>query len=112
MQNSIVEFYSQPQTGGSMPVFAGARRYQNGGGFFSNLFRFAVPLLKRIGGRVLNVGMRTATDVLQNNRPIADSLINHTLDEVKSVINRPRDSSINKEGAGDIFNSYLKRRRR
>ena len=95
-----------------MPVFAGARRYQMGGGFFSTLARFAIPILKSIGGRVFNVATRTATDVFQNKRPIGRSIVDNTLEEVKSVF-RP-SSTINKEGGGDIFNthsSHFKRRK-
>ena len=113
MQNSIIDFYSKPQIGGSMPVFAGARRYQMGGGFFSTLARFAIPILKSIGGRVFNVATRTAADVFQNKRPIGQSIVDNTLDEVKSVLGK-RSSSVNKEGGGDIFTSrysHFKRRK-
>lgn len=123
MQEQIVNFYSQPQVGMGMPVFAGARRPGGmvGGGFFSTLARFAVPLLKNIGGRALRVAARTATDVLDRQQPWKQSLVNNTLDEVKTFVLPSSSSGINKEGAGirrkrhhlnDIFSSSSKRIKR
>jgi hypothetical protein len=103
MQKEITAFYSQPQTGGAMPVYTGARRW--GGGFFGSLARFALPLLKKFAGRAVNVASKTASDVLDGRRPIKDALFDNTLDEVRSIINK-RNTSINKEGeGGDIFSN-------
>ena len=105
MDDQVVDFYSSPQIGGSMSYFAGARR---GGGFFSTLARFALPILKNLGGRAINVAAKTATEALDGRRPFKEALVNNTMDEVKSVFASKRPAaaaSINKEGEGDIFNS-------
>ena len=63
MQEEIYNFYKQ--SGGSLLVFTGARRPgMIRGGFFSTLARFALPILRNIGGRVLRVAARTAKDVM------------------------------------------------
>jgi len=114
MLDEIAEFYSKPQIGGSLPVFVGSRRHQVGGGFFGTLARFALPILKRFGGRALNVAARTVSDVVERQQPLKDAFISNAMQEVKTVLDRKRSdppSSINKEGGGrrDIFSS--KRRR-
>ena len=121
MQEEIYNFYSQ--SGGSLPVFAGARRPgMLGGGFFSTLARFALPILRNIGGRVLRVAARTAKDVMGNQRSLGDALLQHTSREVADVARSPSPpSNINKQrGEGlrkrkqreleDIFTT-LKRRK-
>lgn len=119
MQEEIYNFYSQ--TGGSMTVFSGARRPSMvGSGFFSTLARFALPILRNIGGRVLRVAARTARDVMGNQRSLGDALLQHTTREVADVARSPSPpSNINKHrGEGfrkrkralDIFTS-LKRQR-
>jgi len=106
MQDEITAFYSQPETGGGMPVYAGATRW--GGGIFSSLARFALPLLKRFAGRAVNVAAKTASDVIDGRRPIKDALIGNTIEEVRSAIRSGH--SINKEGEGqrDIFSRKRK----
>jgi hypothetical protein len=91
MEHQIIRFYSQPtasMSGGGggeiMQVFSGSRR-MSGGGFFSSLARFALPLLRNIGGRALRVAARTATDVLDNQRPLRQALVDNALQEVRSV---------------------------
>jgi hypothetical protein len=110
MQEEITAFYSRPQMGSGMPVYAGANRW--GGGFFSTLARFAMPLLKSFAGRAVNVAARTASDVIEGRRPIKEALVGNTLDEVRTAI-RNRQNSINKEGEGenDIFSSIRKKRK-
>lgn len=110
MHDEIIDFYSRPQIGGSMPVFVGARR---GGGFFSTLARYAMPLLKMVGSRLFGVASKTVGDVIERGHPLKESLINNSLDEVSSLIGkyrkRPADiNNIEGEGYGDIF---TKRRR-
>ena len=94
MQEQILHFYSRPQVGGggAMSVFAGSRRSSGsmvGGGFFSTLARFAIPILKNLGGRALRVAARTATDVIDQRRPFGESLRDHTIQEVKSAFPQP-----------------------
>jgi len=125
MQEEIIKFYSRPQFGGGSAgvVFSGSRRQQVGGGFFGSLARFALPMLKTIGSRVLNVASRTASDVLQEGRPLKQSLLDNTMDEVQSILRKrssPTTSSapINNgelEGRGyfqqnDIFNNIKRAR--
>ncbi len=100
MQEGIIDFYRQPQMGGGMPVFTGSRRYQSGGGFFSTLARFALPLLGKVGKRALSVAARTATDVLDRHRPIKDALYDNTMQEVRTVFSPNASSPINKVGGG------------
>jgi hypothetical protein len=111
MQEEISTFYSKPQLGSGMPVYAGANRW--GGGFFSTLARFAMPLLRSFAGRAVNVAARTASDVIDGRRPIKEALVGNTLDEVRSAIRNNRQQSINKEGEGanDIFSSSRKKRK-
>jgi hypothetical protein len=123
MQEEIYNFYSQAGGSGaaSMPVFVGARRPgMLGGGFFSTLARYALPILRNIGGRFLRVAARTARDVLGNQRSLGDALLQHTSREVADVARSPSPpSNINKQqGTGfrkrrralDIF-TKLKRQR-
>lgn len=94
MQEEIIKFYSRPQFGGGGVgvVFAGSRRQQVGGGFFGSLARFALPILKSVGSRILGVAARTASDVIQDGRPLKQALLNNTLEEVQSVF-RNRSST-------------------
>ena len=70
MQQEIAAFYSKPQMGSGMPVYAGANRW--GGGLFSTLARFAMLLLRSFAGRAMNVATRTVSDVIDGRRPIKD----------------------------------------
>ncbi len=111
MQDEIVDFYSQSQVGGSMPAYAGSRRV--GGGFLGNLMRFALPLLKSVGRRALNVASRTADDMVEGRRSFKDSLMDNAQEEVRSVLRKhgPPTTFINKTGEGDIFSAKRLRQR-
>lgn len=86
MSDSVKNFYSSPsQYGGGLPVFTGSRR-QIGGSFLSGLARFAMPILKFLGGRVLNVAKNVANDVIMENKPVKSSLKEHGLNEIKKVL--------------------------
>jgi hypothetical protein len=125
MQEAIYNYYNQTG-GGTMSVFAGARRPgMMGGGFFSTLARFALPILRSIGGRVMRVAARTARDVMGQKRNIGDALLQHSSRELSDALQNPSSppsssSNINKQhGSGikkrkralDIFTASLKRRR-
>ena len=69
----LVDFYSKPQLGGGFPIFKGTRR-QVGGSFLSSLARFAVPILKFLGKKVLGVAGNVATDVLAKNMSFRESV--------------------------------------
>ena len=91
------DFYSTPQAGG-MAVFTGSRR-QLGGSFLSGLARFALPVLKFLGGKAMNVAGRVATDVIENKVPIRQAVKTHTVREFKDTLKRGRGrgrGSINK----------------
>lgn len=123
MQEEIFNFYSQSGEGS---VFAGSRRPgMVGGGFFSTLARFALPILKSIGGRVMRVAARTARDVVGRQRTLGDALMQHSSRELSDALKSPSpspphpSSNINKQqGSGvrkrkralDIFTT-LKRQR-
>ena len=65
-QKSLFTDYYVNQAGGSFPVFQGSRG-QRGHGFgsvLSDLFRSAVPMLKRIGKQALTTGAYIASDML------------------------------------------------
>lgn len=88
MSESIEKFYSGPsQDGGGagLPVFTGSRR-QIGGSFLSGLARFALPILKFLGGRLFNVAKNVASDVVIDKRPVRESLKKRGLDEVGNVL--------------------------
>jgi hypothetical protein len=47
MYDPIADFYSKPQLGSGIAIYQGHRR-QTGGGIFSSIARFAVPILRNI----------------------------------------------------------------
>jgi len=69
----LVDFYSKPQLGGGFPVFQGSRR-QIGGSFLSSLARFAIPVLKFLGRKVLGVAGNVASDVINRKMSFRDSV--------------------------------------
>ncbi len=122
MQDEIVKFYSQSQSGSGMPVYAGATRW--GGGLLSTLARFAMPLLRSFAGRAVNVAARTASDVIDGRRPIKEALLGNTMDEVRSALQKRQHhqqqhhnliNNHDNEGEGfdsDIFSSPRSRPRK
>lgn len=99
MADTIRQFYSAPsQNGGNLPVFMGSRR-QVGGSFLSGLARFALPILKNIGGRLFNVAKNVASDVIIDKKPIRGALKQRGIEEVRNVMTGKgikRKRSINK----------------
>lgn len=79
MNDDIVSLYSTAQRGGELPYFVGK---QYGSGWLRTLGRFAIPLLKRLGG----VAMKTATDAVMNSKAVLPTLKNHALDAVGQVL--------------------------
>jgi hypothetical protein len=69
----LVDFYSKPQLGGGFPVFQGSRR-QIGGSFLSSLARFAIPVLKFLGRKVLGVAGNVASDVINRKMSFKESV--------------------------------------
>src|SRR6266849_7331363 len=79
MNEIIFDFYSKPtQIGGELPFFAGERFNQVGGGFLGNIGRFLLPILKSLGKQVLGIGLETAHDYVNKDKPVVDSLIRNT----------------------------------
>jgi hypothetical protein len=73
MQQDIFNFYCQSGSGGA--IFVGSRRPgMVGGGFLGTLARFALPILRNIGGRVLGVARRVAQDPRQVAETIVDTM--------------------------------------
>ena len=69
----LTDFYSKPQLGGGgFPVFQGTRR-QVGGSFLSSLARFALPVLKFLGKKVLGVAGNVASDVIDKKMSLRES---------------------------------------
>jgi len=96
----IKDFYSQPQSGLGLPVFSGTRR-QLGGSFLSGLARFALPILKKLGGKALGVVGRVASDVISDKKPFRESLKRRAKEEFINTIRggggiRKRPRYINK----------------
>ena len=88
----IFDFYSKPtQYGGELPFFVGERYNQIGGGFLGNVGRFLLPILKSLGKKVLGIGIETAHDYVNKNRPMLDSLVKRAADVAED--NEHRDVS-------------------
>ena len=78
MYDPIADFYSRPQLGSGIAIYQGNRR-QAGGGIFSSISRFAVPILRKIkekilgiapavGAKALEVVSNSINDVRRNNK--------------------------------------------
>jgi len=78
MYDPIADFYSRPQLGSGIAIYQGNRR-QAGGGIFSSISRFAVPILRKIkekilgiapavGAKALEVVKNSIDDVRKNNK--------------------------------------------
>lgn len=81
----LVEFYSKPQLGGAFPVFQGTRR-QIGGSFLSSLARFALPVLKFLGKKVLGVAGNVASDVIDKKMSFRQSVPQRAREGVRETI--------------------------
>lgn len=89
--SDIATFYANSQVGGELPYFVGK---QYGSGWLRTLGRFALPILKRIGG----VAYKTASDVLNNNSKFLPTLKNYALEAVGDLgsqdsIKRPSEKT-------------------
>jgi len=95
MDQSIIEFYSKPQFGsGAGSFYVGQRLPQVGGSFLGGVGRFLLPILKTIGKHVLGIGLHSASDIINKNAPIKDSILKHTTNAFNSFVDKK--SSINK----------------
>ena len=75
MDEVLFDFYSTPQTGGSIPtVFVGSRRHLVGGSFFGTLARFALPILKKLGKHALTAVGRGAVEHLVNKKTLQEAM--------------------------------------
>lgn len=92
VNDTIRDFYSQPQTGNGLAVFSGSRR-QMGGSFLSGLARYALPVLKFLGGKALNIASNVAADVITDKKPLGQSLKRRAKEEIVSTLKRGRGAS-------------------
>lgn len=100
----IREFYSKPQAGGGMGVFAGTRR-QLGGSFLSGLARFALPILKFLAPKVASVASGVASDVIGGQKSLGESIKSRGLQEIERTVKGRTGGSRKrgvKKGAGPI----------
>ena len=74
----IIHFYAGAQRGGELPYFVGK---QYGSGWLRTLGRFALPILKRLGG----IAMKTANDVITNQAPILPTLKTYAMEEAGNL---------------------------
>ena len=74
----ITHFYAGAQRGGELPYFVGK---QHGSGWLRTLGRFALPILKRLGG----IAMKTANDVITNQAPILPTLKTYAMEEAGNL---------------------------
>lgn len=85
--NAFKDYYLK-QAGCGLPVYAGSR-HQKGHGIFSNLFRFAVPLLKKAGiglaKHLLNTGSNILGDV-SAGEPIKQAAKKRFIETGKNVL--------------------------
>lgn len=80
----IVDLYSKPQSGGDLPYFVGK---QYGSGWLKTLFRFAFPVIKKLGSMLGNVATKTTTEYLnKDNVNIGDTIKSNVINEAKTVI--------------------------
>lgn len=107
--DSIVEFYSQPQLGGGFPVFQGSRR-QIGGSFLSSLARFALPILKFLGKKVVGVASNVASDVIDKKISLRESIPKRAKEGVMDTL-RQVQAGRGRKRKGSIQNYGLKKRR-
>ena len=91
----LVEFYSKPQLGGSLQVFQGTRR-QVGGSFLSSLARFAIPVLKFLGKKVLGVASNVASDVIDKKMSFRDSVPRRAKESVMETLRNVQAGKGNK----------------
>jgi len=91
MNSDLINLYSGAQNGGELPYFVGK---QYGSGWFKTLGRFAIPILKRLGG----FAMKTAEDVVVNDKPFLPSLKNNAMDVVNEAL----------PAVGSFFNKSVK----
>ena len=74
----ITHFYAGAQSSGELPYFVGK---QYGSGWLRTLGRFALPILKRLGG----IAMKTANDVITNQAPILPTLKTYAMEEAGNL---------------------------
>ena len=79
------DLYSKPQYGKGLPVYAGVRR-QSGGGILGAIARFALPVLKNVGRRALNVAAKTAKDFASGKRGVGEAIKRHAKKEAVSAV--------------------------
>ena len=90
MYDPISDFYSKPQIGSGIAIFWGSRR-QTGGGIFASIQRFAIPILRRIGQKLLSIAPtvgKKAMEVVQDTITDVRSGRKHVGGALKSNISK------------------------
>jgi hypothetical protein len=88
MEQGIYNMYSTPQEGGLLPVFSGSRRNLTGGGLFSTIARFALPILKTLGRSFLSAGTRGASRYLSGEEKFIPAMMTEFKDEAVNLAER------------------------
>lgn len=118
VDKNIVDMYSRPLMGGSLPYFIGGN--QQGGNWLQRFRNFALPILKKLGlSAAKSVGkaaVNTATDVLDNKQSFKESIKNRAMESLSDVKKSALDAikegiaSINKQKGSGIRNRRKRKR--
>ena len=109
----IAEFYSRPQVGGSIGIFQGNRK-QSGGGIFASIQRFAIPILRRLGEKLLNMAPSLGSKAMEVvKETIGDVRAGKRLGEsLKSNVSNKFQKTLNDFATQQQGSGMLKKRRR
>lgn len=72
MSDPLVNYFEN-QAGSGISGFQGVR-FQKGHNIFGRAFKFIFPVLKYLGKQFLNTGINVASDVLEHDKPIKESI--------------------------------------
>ena len=115
MHDPIADFYSRPQLGSGIAIYQGNRR-QAGGGVFSSIARFAVPIIRKIKEKILGIAPAVGANALE--------VVKNSIDDVRrnnktSFVEALRDNAretLRQQGLlpqdGSGINSVRRRKRR
>lgn len=107
MNDALYLTFSQPQSGSYLPAFAGSR-LQYGNGIFSTIARFAFPILKSLGQRLLGAAVRGGTSYLSGEKKFVPAMVDELTDEAGNLVNeginkiRKRKAS-NQQGENNLI---------
>ena len=106
MNDALYLTFSQPQSGSYLPAFAGSR-LQYGNGIFSTIARFAFPILKTLGRRLLGAAVRGGTTYLSGEKKFVPAMVDEFTDEagnlVEEGINKMRKRKAEQQGENNLI---------